>query len=175
MNDDYFDFLSNIVNRGGGMYGCRQLLRHLYNVDFYSNIRNDDNRAEDGKKLREIFQDNRKGERISSSIFGKPCTVLEMLIGLSFRMENELEHGPNRKDACECFWILLKNLNIDWCNDIEYYYTNNSIERNINDLLERSYCRNGQGGLFPLERTTKDQRDVEIWYQMQEYLIENYF
>ena len=33
---------------------------------------------------------------------------------------------------------------------------------------------NGTGGLFPLKRPRVNQRRVEVWYQMSEYLMENY-
>jgi hypothetical protein len=40
-------------------------------------------------------------------------------------------------------------------------------------LLQRTYTNKGVGGLFPLKRSKNDQRKVEIWYQLQEYLAEN--
>ena len=41
-------------------------------------------------------------------------------------------------------------------------------------MLAREYSDNGHGGLFPLKNPKKDQRKVEIWYQMTEYINENY-
>ena len=40
--------------------------------------------------------------------------------------------------------------------------------------VERRYKRSGEGGLFPLKNAAKDQRKVEIWYQLSSYLLENY-
>jgi hypothetical protein len=49
-----------------------------------------------------------------------------------------------------------------------YYYVC-EIEGKI---MDRRYERNGQGGLFPLRKPAMDQRDVEIWYQANAYMIE---
>ncbi len=47
----------------------------------------------------------------------------------------------------------------------------------IDDILERliwrQYQEDGQGGFFPLAWPEQDQREVELWYQMNAYLAEN--
>jgi hypothetical protein len=48
------------------------------------------------------------------------------------------------------------------------------VEQKINRVLERTYKPNGEGGLFPLKNTCKNQKRVEIWYQMNSYIHENY-
>jgi hypothetical protein len=163
--DKYFQFLSDIV---AGDYNTGLLLRYLHKIEFYSLIPNDDNRGEDGKRLREIFLDN-SGE--SFHLPEEPCTVLEMFIGLAYRMENELKCGPHWLSVSECFWLFLKNLNLGWSdNDNDA-----AVKEVISSFLERKYKRNGNGGIFPLKQTHNNQKKVEIWYQMQEYLLENYF
>ena len=44
------------------------------------------------------------------------------------------------------------------------------------DTFEDIYWlfQDGFGGLFPLKHAKKDQRKVEIWYQLQNWLMENY-
>jgi len=167
----YFQFLSNIVGRNG--YDL--LLRHLHRIEFYSLVPNDDNRGEDGKKLRDIFFEE-VGYMASSSLPEGPCTVLEMLIGLSYRVENELAGNPRGILAREAFWIFIDNLDLAWCDDVGYLnrLAAEIIDDVIGVLLDRKYMRNGTGGIFPLLKTRKDQRKVEIWYQMSEYLLENY-
>lgn len=172
--DKYFKFLSHIVAGNDNNYNL--LLRHLHKIEFYSLIPNDDNRGEDGKRLRDIFLDN-EDPHGSFYLPKGPCSVLEMLIGLSYRMENELECGPRRTRAPECFWLFLKNLGFDWANNDDYYQNagDDAIEELVGLFLDRKYEKSGRGGIFPLRRTNKNQREVEIWYQMQEYLLENYF
>jgi hypothetical protein len=40
-------------------------------------------------------------------------------------------------------------------------------------VIWRTYDRRGHGGLFPLQRSNRDQRRVEIWYQLSEYLLQD--
>jgi len=41
-------------------------------------------------------------------------------------------------------------------------------------VILRRYSKTGKGGLFPLKHPKKDQTEVEIWYQMQQYVMENF-
>lgn len=189
MKNKYFEFLSNLV----GDHEHNMLLRELHRIEFYSIVPNDDNRGEDGRRLREIFLDgsmeppsNNYQRRYQESHTGSsslqndlplgPCTVLEMLIGVAIRMEFNLEGCPFEKTAAECFWIIINNLELDWCTDAEYlnHMANEIVREQIETLLDRKYDPNGEGGMFPLMRPSRDQREVEIWYQMSEYLLENY-
>jgi hypothetical protein len=56
----------------------------------------------------------------------------------------------------------------------EYRHVARSDRRVIEDILdifvERKYDPNGYGGLFPLRCPKHDQREIEIWYQFNEYL-----
>jgi hypothetical protein len=46
----------------------------------------------------------------------------------------------------------------------------------VNDILYaliwRTYDPDGSGGFFPLLHSKKDQRQIEIWYQMHAYVRE---
>lgn len=169
---NYFTFLCEIVGR---VSDYDMLLRRLHRHEFYSLIPNDDNRALDGTKLREIFLDE-GGHKAPSCLPNGPCTVLELMIGIAYRMENELADGENAKSAADCFWELVENLDLDWVNDDNYFDPGvvDEIDATILKFLDRKYDTNGKGGLFPLIDAKRDQRDVEIWYQMCEYLLYNY-
>lgn len=174
MEKKYFNFLLDIV---GNPEQYSLLLVHLHNIEFYSLVPNDDNRGIDGGKLREIFCDSERSYMDLSLCPGGPCSVLEMLIGLSHRMSSALEGNPRSLTVSECFWALINNLGLFFCDNHEYYAPwdgNQAIDEIISRFLERKYERDGRGGLFPLNFTKKDQRKVEIWYQMSEYLLENY-
>ena len=47
------------------------------------------------------------------------------------------------------------------------------VEDIVQKFLDRKYSRNGDGGLFTVNRSRYDLRSVEIWYQMCWYLDEN--
>jgi len=155
------------------------LLRHLHHIEFYDFVPHDCNRSADGKKLREIYQ-HEVGRKASFYVSGHdegPCTVLEMMIGVAIRMENELAVGPYALKMPECFWTLIENLELHWCDDRKF---NNDtsvatvIDDRIHAMMDRKYRANGKGGLFPLRRPSENQKKIEIWYQMQAFLLENY-
>jgi hypothetical protein len=133
-------------------------------------IPNDDNRAEDGLKLRERFE-------LESSLrlldLGE-CRMLEFLIALAIRLNESVYDHNNPDQTPYWFWILIKNLQLDEYDD---YYPFDKIHVDIKlvfmRLNRRLYTTSGYGGLFPLEEPKEDQRKVEIWYQMMAYLGEN--
>ena len=172
VEEQYFQFLKSQVQN----INHHNLLNCLHNIDFYGLVPNDDNREIDGIKLREIFDTHeRRGGTAPFLCQAKPCTMLEMLIGLAYRMENELSIGQNNPIMPECFWILIANLGLDWADDSVFQPSDELIIQNrVLTVISRSYMRNGNGGLFPLRRAVQDQRKVEIWYQMSAWILENF-
>lgn len=179
MSDLYFDFLCGLVAK---RHGFKTLLRYLYDTEFYSLIPNDGNRIGDGEHLRNIFIEERgptglpflpKKERFTRD----GCCLLEVLIGLSYRLESELTGGRYGRPAGEWFWVLIENLGLEWMDDVEFsieFDTFSMVERRVRTFLDRQYSTDGSGGLFPLKNPQKDQRRVELWYQMGAWVIENY-
>jgi hypothetical protein len=178
MNDDhikraYFDWLCDLVKGGKPGHDHKAFLWSLYQTEFFSIIPIDRNREEDGKKLREQFPVSDLPQWYP--YLNGECTVLEMLIALSQRIEYILA-DPQEEDRTDIwFWGLIDNLALEIFNEkdphIEIKLDRN--DRKIQILLERRYLSSGKGGLFPLRRPKRDQREVEIWYQMQNYLEEN--
>lgn len=172
----YFKYLCGLVGKQKE-YG--HLLDILEKTVFTFKVPNDDNRAADGEQLRYDFLD-RVGPTGSSLLPDGPCCVLEMLIGVANRLVFELDNGPYKKDVSGWFWVLIDNLGLTSCTDDKYLYydsmmeTQDQVVKTLDVLLNRTYKRTGEGGLFPLKNTRKDQRKVEIWYQMSEWVIENY-
>lgn len=162
---DYFEWLCDIIL--GDVYENwkRPLLYQLAEMDFYSLIPNDDNRCTDGTDLREQFIDDWGGQQ---ALPVGQCSVLEMLIALSFRLEFETSQSKWEKTPQEWFWILIDNLGL---TGVE---SHSIIIENVTLFLERGYKSNGEGGLFPLKNARIDQKKVEIWYQMSAFMLENY-
>jgi hypothetical protein len=44
----------------------------------------------------------------------------------------------------------------------------------IEGVVWRNYKRDGTGGMFPLIRPEYNQKKVEIWYQLNAYVMQNY-
>lgn len=142
------------------------LLRHLYKKEFVWIIPNDDNRAEDGKDLRYVFVEEKGIDPVDKDWYHLGCSILEMMIALSRRLAFETDGEP-----LSWFWKLIENLELERFND-NVPYPKDEIEEILNTVMFRTYKRNGSGGLFPLRRTSKDQREVEIWYQLCDYILE---
>lgn len=92
--------------------------------------------------------------------------MLELLIGLSRRLSFE-EDGDSRR----WFWQLLTNVNLAQYNDKEKLPLA-TVDEVLQRVIWRTYNTNGIGGLFPLNNPSKDQREVELWYQMSAYLLD---
>lgn len=173
---EYFQWLCEIVHVDSGDTSYWLLAKALHKKEFFWTVPNDDNRGSDGKKLREQFAEE-ADISIEELFNGGPCSMLEMLISLAKRIEDALCDTDEGDRTSKWFWEILSNLGLDVYKDEVYYelYGNEYIDSILNNVLERTYKRSGKGGLFPLKHPKKDQRKVEIWYQMSAYLLENYY
>lgn len=145
-----------------------KLFKHLFTKEFVWIIPNDDNRAEDGRDLRYEFIDDhpKLNGRVPADWMDIGCSMLELLIGLSRRLAFEGEGEPR-----SWFWVLIENLGLENCND-NAVIPDDDIDDILDQVIWRTYNRNGSGGLFPLKRAAADQREIELWYQMSAYLLE---
>lgn len=142
-----------------------KLLRQLYNTEFVWLIPNDDNRAEDGKLLRQRFIEDNKFIEVDPDWLDLGCSFLEMLVGLAQRLSFEAD-GTHRV----WFWRLIENIGLTDCTDSRRW-SPKEVEDKVNAVIWRTYSYDGHGGLFPLKAASRDQREVEIWYQMSSYLL----
>ena len=144
------------------------LMRQLYTKPFSWLIPNDDNRVSDGVALRDQFVAQLDIQDADPFWMGLQCSTLEMLVALSNRIAFE-EGG----ETSYWFWHLLGNLGLSQINDAEYDDLHREgIDEAIDRMIWRTYLPNGKGGLFPLRHAEEDQRVVELWYQMNAYLME---
>ncbi len=145
------------------------LLRFFYTKEFtWSDIEKDENRAKDGKNLRTEFIRDTGIEVREEGWLELGCSMLELFISLSYRLTFEGDGEPS-----EWFWGIVENLGLIECTD-----ANPANESILNDILDkvihRDYASNGAGGLFPLQNSQQDQRNIELWYQAQAYLLERF-
>lgn len=170
--NNYFDYLCSLI---GKRENYTILLEQLSYISFYSLIPNDDNRGVDGVQLRDQYLEEEGPHALSLCPTG-PCSVLEMMIGLSYRLVFESAESKWEKNVGQWFWILVDNLGLtDYANGTMYEPDlRDTIVAIVTVLLERRYKSDGNGGLFPLKNPKKDQKNVEIWYQMSAYILENY-
>lgn len=182
--NDYFDWLCGLVHVDGLDHNYRILARMMDDMEFVPLIPNDENRAEQGKNLRYLYFEE-TGENPSTweceEIMKEPCSFFEMLVRLAMDMADILQDENNFQELIpRCFWEMASNMGLEDCSDetIGEAFAPSAIvefvKKRCENVVYRRYKRSGKDGLFPLKHSKKDQRAVEIWYQMNAYLIENY-
>lgn len=173
MLSTYFDWLKIQVEFFDISIPHNQLLRRLYQNTFIPMIERDQNRAYDGIALRDEAPKLLVPEETINTI-DSPCSFLEFLIGLARRM-NYIYARPDEDRTQDCFWTLLRNLGLDELDDSRYsdfVVADEMVDAAVSRVNERTFETNGYGGLFPLEHPRINQRNVEIWYQMNQYMTE---
>ena len=174
--DPYFDWLCRKAGIGEERsYYILASALHMMTFRPGSRIETDKNRAQDGLSLRVEFME--KHGRKGTSINRGPCSMLEFLIGLAKRMsfvmcEDEADVGEK---TGHYFWKLIRNLRLLKLDDERYSQLNGDfyVQEAVDRVLMRTYDADGDGGLFPLREPKEDQRNTEIWYQMQMWLGEH--
>lgn len=162
----YTKALGSIGNTPSTSY--QSLLYALHTKEFPWLVTGDDNRVEEGKSLRKSFLSSISFDDEDQEVifwYGLNCSVLEMLIAFSERAS--FNSSINQKDW---FLIFLNNLGLGEYSDASYnaIITNDIIDR----FIWRNYDEYGHGGLFPLTYSKHNQKDLEIWYQFCEYLVD---
>lgn len=170
VDDFYYEWLysqvGNVRNRNHERTRWA-LIKELYTTPFEWFVPNDDNRFEDGRELRHEFL---SAVDISVTVdwMELECSILEMLIALSRRASFQSFGEPY-----DWFWHFIDNLGLGHLVDSRYTKASEQeVNNKLNILNKRLYSRTGEGGLFPLRRPGRDQRKVEIWYQLASYLLE---
>lgn len=145
-----------------------KLLRILYTKEFTwaRKIDKDGNRAQDGKDLRTEFLRETKTDVDEPGWLDEPCSFLEMLIALAWKLAFDGGGEP-----AERFWELIDNIGLLECTDA-FPPDPFIVDHILNNIVNREYAYNGAGGLFPLKKADQDQRNVELIYQAEAYLLE---
>jgi hypothetical protein len=146
-----------------------KLFRQLYTKEFVWIVPNDDNRLADGLDLRDEFirRHNRNLNHQDAVWMQLGCSMMELLMGLARHLS--FEDGQ----SCQFwFWRLIENLGLHDCKD-DSDFDPSTVDEILDEVIWRTYNPDGSGGLFPLEDPHEDQREVELWYQLNAYLLEH--
>ena len=166
--EKYVQWLMDIVD-------CDDSYSILFNLmldrDFRPFVGNDSNRACDGLDLRFEFEEE---YGVIHEFMGKPCSELEMFIALARRCETDIMTDLCGDDmTSEWFWIMMKNLKLDECANKSINVS--ACEQILERFELRKYNFDGSGGgAWVVHSPREDMRKVEIWYQMNWFLVENY-
>lgn len=172
--NEYFEWIYRIVcdDRFAEDISFRKLLMRLHDIEFAYTIRRDENRAADGINLRHRFAVRSKWSDVYKEVeltLNGPCSVLEMMVALSIRCEENIMDNTAYGDRTgQWFWGMVNNLGLGDMDD--KVYDKRQVDDIIVRFLNREYDRDGKGGLFRVKRIRSDMRKAEIWHQMCWYL-----
>ena len=172
INNDYFNWILSLIT--GENYPdpslYLKLLARLYDTQFIYTINKDENRADDGIYLRYRFSNEKNiQEFITKSLLdNKPCSVLEMMVALALRCEeNIMIDDDEGMQIGRWFWGMIENLGL--IDMLDSNFNKDHVDDVIQRFLRREYKSNGEGGLFTV-KGSRDLRKAEIWYQLCWYL-----
>jgi hypothetical protein len=170
----YIEWLSSLVLPDRETFKqYKKLMTALYSTEFKWIMDLDEDRYSDGYDLRYRFtsENNLSAYEVDELLCGHSyCSVLEMMVALTIRMEDDIVGGDPRFGNRACLWFqtMLTSLHI-------IHMVNNSFDliefkHRMDIFLNREYAYNGDGGLFTINNPREDMRKVYIWYQMNWYL-----
>ena len=188
LSTDYFYFLMNITGLDDEY---EKLCEVLHGINFRfdeDKMLMDENRIWDGKAMRAIFCEaiypvraeyRWKAMKQLDDCFDKDfCSVLEVLVGLAWRIERDIIGDPEYGDRTS-LWVkcMIENLDLlDFTNEnLKTVSEKEEVTDIIDVFLDREYDRFGNGSPFPVHYPRKNMRNVEIWNQMIEWLDENVY
>lgn len=172
INIEYVSWIFQLISLDNREKYYSRLLSDLHHTEFYSLLPMDKNRIEDGLSLRYRFgyDAGYSYEEIDSEFYDRSCSILEMMVALALRCEEDIMGGDPEVESqtSRWFWDMIFSLGLSDMTDSNYdpEYVNLTLEK----FLKRKYKPTGEGGLFTIDNTAYDLRHVEIWYQMNWYV-----
>lgn len=155
--DEYRYWLLDYV--GFKKKNYEHLMAILHDTDYIWVMDRDENRSDDGLSLRDHY----------GLYFNYPCSVLEMLVALSIRINNDYIGDPGDLHPEIIFWEMICNLNLNRFDDD--HMDSDLVSRILDNWMNRRFSITGSGSIFPQGSTSsRDQRKTEIWAQMLEYI-----
>lgn len=149
----YFNWLCEMVCSGTEYI---DLLSILDEYDYIWYLLLDENRAKGGIALRSQYA--QEAGVFAQDVRTSSCTLLEMLVGLSELMSDQIDG----KEPAECFWIMIDNLGLRSVGI-------NRAHTIIQNFLSNNYT-NTCGGLFPLPNYYGDVRGLDLYSQMNAWI-----
>lgn len=175
VREEYFEWLCSLIEFNHPK-PYNKLYRLLYDRDFIFTLQRDQNRAVDGVDLRYRFAYERgfTASEIEMSFGAKPCSVFEMMIALASRVEEHIMLDEGAGDRTK-FWFQDMLTSLGLKDMADYVFDAREANYILDRFLYRQYASDGEGSLFTIKHCEEDLREVEIWYQAQQYFTELLF
>ena len=176
MPDSYYCWLIELIGDGHNELLYQKLLWKLYSTPFFYELEYDRNRAVDGLQLRKKYIKHVLQKPYYDGNDGpdETCSILEMLIALAKRAEDNLIYNPcEGNNSSYWFWLILSNLGLDEYDD--NYYFEGRVNEILTNFMHHLYSSDGQnGGAFPCPGIAQDLRKTDLWWQLGAYFQRNF-
>lgn len=174
MNKLWDDYLQWLLWRCGLERERRydRLFESLHGMDFIYCLDRDENREVDGLDLRDQYEIPSIYREYDKDFYNKKCSVMEMLVALAIRVDDDIVGDPGEEHPEEFFMEMIKNLGLGAHKDNRFRKAD--VECIIYRWMRRKFRSNGEESPFPVRDDPRDQRDLEIWDQVNSYINENY-
>lgn len=177
MDELWDDYLQYLIWRCGLQKENKMVLifEVLHKIPFFYVLERDINRRSDGFFLRNgykipnEFMDNID---ILEEFDTRRPAVMEVLVALAIRVDNEIIGDPADPHPEEFFMKMIKNLGLDKLR--RGCHKERETIKIVQRWLNREFESDGIGSPFPVRYDHRDQRRLEIWDQMNSYICENY-
>ena len=176
--DEYFEWMYHLVCNSNyySRLSYKKLLYFLYCTEYIPNLPMDENRFIDGIDFKYHFgiENGYSYEYIEEHMGALYCNMLEMMMALSFRVEEQITTNMEYGDRTgQWFWGMIVSLGLGHMTDDKFDpgYCAMVVDR----FLRNDYEPDGRGGLFTLHQANRDLRNVDIWCQFMWYLNENIY
>lgn len=168
ITDNYYEWLMEMMP--GLRESYSRLLRMLFDTPFVAEMSQDRNRISDGLELRNRFRISTGALRFINpedriELADKPCGVLEVMISMALRCEEEYMSLGSDGDNVER-WIrwMIRSMELEWADDTRF--EPGKAEHAILAMIYREYEMDGQGGLFFVPGFHGNMREIELWDQL---------
>jgi hypothetical protein len=171
VDEEYFNWLYQKIRPDGiELIPYMTVCALAHRIIFDWSVPNDDNRSADGKELRyEFLEEHGVEPPPDKEWLALDSSIFEMMVALARRCDFIADGGMHT-----WFDRFMINLGMEQYNDVLFEKSDEGrVKRMLAKLNNRTYRSNGKGGLFPLKYPPRDQREVELWYQMSAYMAEN--
>lgn len=168
----YYEWLTGLIPGWTERYSI--LIRHLYETPFRVTLLMDENRVGDGLSMRARFVWAAGLGSIERDILKRqrPCSVLEVMIGLAQRFEEEYMTQYTEDTINNWFSPMISSLGLQ--NYDDQHFDLYGFDRIMQTFLDRAYFPDGRGSLFYIPGTKDDMKYTEIWKQMMFWYEHNY-
>lgn len=171
----YFKWLLDFVCSPRQKSSYSIMLNDLFEKEFIWLVEYDENLANHGLRLREDFYNSSETVAKMVDLYGEiddNCSVLEMLVSLSISCETTIMSDGEHDRTKKWFWIMIRNLKLDIYDNMSY------DEGEVNDILDifllRKYDNYGNGNIFKFEKPSANLPKIDIWMQLNQFLIERF-